>query len=74
MSCQRCGGLAVSEAWYDLRAEASRLELTRCVNCGWVDDPVIRSNRQYPDSPKELAPDNLLFPEVQTGPSPSGLP
>lgn len=53
MCCTRCGGLIVIEAFSDLREEASRAEFqgSRCLNCGSIEDPVIRANRLHPMPP-----------------------
>lgn len=50
MACRRCGGLLVAELFYDLQEEASRMYCrgSRCVNCGCIDDPVVRANRLHP--------------------------
>jgi hypothetical protein len=46
MRCQRCQGLLVSETFGGLNIEANALCLaTRCINCGCVEDVVVRSNR-----------------------------
>ena len=46
MSCQRCHGLLIPENFGELRDELGRICLaTRCVNCGCIDDSVVRANR-----------------------------
>jgi RNase P subunit RPR2 len=46
MSCQRCHGLLIPENSGELRDELGRTCLvTRCVNCGCIDDSVVRANR-----------------------------
>ena len=51
MTCHRCQGLLVNEQFalithYDLRAESGFTGSTlRCINCGYVEDPVVRANR-----------------------------
>jgi hypothetical protein len=46
MQCQRCRGLLVSETFGDLREEAARIcQATRCINCGCMEDSVVRANR-----------------------------
>ena len=46
MLCQRCKGLLIREAFGELRAEIGRMCLTtRCVNCGCIEDSVVRANR-----------------------------
>ena len=49
MLCKRCGGLLI-ENWWDPNncVQPKRLLSTRCVNCGCIDDPVIRANRRHP--------------------------
>lgn len=52
MACRRCGGLVVVETvcdLCDLGEEANRM--SRCVNCGCIEDPVIRANRLHPMPP-----------------------
>lgn len=49
MLCQRCRGLLVREIFCDLRAEtASVCPATRCINCGYIEDSVVRANRLLP--------------------------
>jgi hypothetical protein len=47
MSCDRCGGLMVVETSRYLMDEQSRamIDTTRCLNCGNVEDAIIRANR-----------------------------
>lgn len=46
MVCQRCKGLLVRETFDDLRQEMARdCPSTRCINCGFFEDPVVRANR-----------------------------
>jgi hypothetical protein len=46
MVCQRCRGLLVRETFDDLRQEMARdCPATRCINCGCLEDPVMRANR-----------------------------
>ena len=48
MFCQRCRGLLVLETFGDLRQEtASICPATRCINCGCVEDSVVRANRHH---------------------------
>lgn len=50
MTCHRCHGLLVNDqsaliTRYDLRAESGFIGSTlRCINCGYVEDPVVRAN------------------------------
>jgi RNase P subunit RPR2 len=46
MVCQRCRGLLVCESLYGVRIEANtRNTAIRCINCGCVEDAVVRANR-----------------------------
>ena len=48
MVCQRCRGLMVCETFHDLCIEIdSRYLATRCINCGCVEDAVVRANRVH---------------------------
>ena len=49
MPCARCGGLVI-ENRADFVDDVGQMTLqgTRCVNCGAIDDPVIRANRVRP--------------------------
>jgi hypothetical protein len=57
MLCQRCRGLLVREVFDDFRRETSRLyRATRCINCGYIEDSVVRANRLRPPAPKRSGP------------------
>ncbi len=46
MVCQRCGGLVVCETFDDLGIQTDSLyTATRCINCGYIEDAVVRANR-----------------------------
>lgn len=46
MLCQRCRGLLVRETFGDLNMKTDRLStVTRCINCGCIEDAVARANR-----------------------------
>ena len=46
MVCQRCRGLLVCETFDDLNIETDSLyTATRCINCGCIEDVVVRANR-----------------------------
>lgn len=46
MHCQRRRGLLVPENFCDLSVETNSLRMaTRCINCGCVEDTVVRANR-----------------------------
>lgn len=54
MTCRRCRGLLVKDqsdliTRYDL-SEASGYggPILRCINCGYIEDPVVRANRLRP--------------------------
>jgi hypothetical protein len=46
MLCTRCGGLLMQNWWDSKESVQERMPSTRCVNCGCIDDPVIRANRR----------------------------
>ena len=46
MVCQRCRGLLVCETFDDLSSGTDSLyRATRCLNCGCIEDAVVRANR-----------------------------
>lgn len=46
MICTRCRGLLVHETFGELSVETDRLStVTRCLNCGCIEDAVVRANR-----------------------------
>ena len=46
MVCQRCRGLLVCETFDDLNIKTDSLYIaTRCINCGCIEDAVMRANR-----------------------------
>lgn len=46
MICKRCGGLLVHETFGDVNLETDLVStVTRCINCGYVEDAVVRANR-----------------------------
>jgi hypothetical protein len=46
MVCQRCRGLLVYETFDDLSSGTDSLyRATRCINCGCIEDAVVRANR-----------------------------
>jgi len=46
MVCQRCRGLLVCETFNNLNIETDSLyRATRCINCGCIEDAVVRANR-----------------------------
>ena len=46
MLCTRCGGLLMQNWWDSNESVQERMPSTRCVNCGCIDDPVIRANKR----------------------------
>ncbi len=49
MVCQRCSGLLVRETFDSLSTEAGIMcQVTRCINCGYIEDSVVRANRLHP--------------------------
>ena len=44
MVCQRCRGLLVCEMFNELSSDTGSL-YTRCINCGCIEDAVVRANR-----------------------------
>jgi bacterioferritin-associated ferredoxin len=57
MYCQRCKGLLVRETFDDLREGTGCMGLaTRCINCGYLEDSVMRANRLCPPAAKRAVP------------------
>jgi hypothetical protein len=57
MSCQRCKGLLIRETFGDLRERTvSMSPATRCINCGYIEDSVMRANRLCPPAAKRAVP------------------
>jgi len=57
MFCQRCRGLLVRETFGDLRERKGCMGLaTRCINCGYLEDFVMRANRLCPPPTKRSVP------------------
>jgi len=57
MICHRCRGLLVHEFLGDLREEAGCMTpATRCINCGYIEDSVVRANRLRPPAAKRSVP------------------
>lgn len=48
MTCVRCGGFVIIDryAWPGKEIDSWEVPQAHCVNCGWVEDPVIRANRK----------------------------
>jgi len=48
MVCQRCRGLLVHETFDDLSIGTDSLyNATRCINCGCIEDAIVRANRLH---------------------------
>jgi hypothetical protein len=61
MRCQRCRGLLVRETFGDLREEAGCMcPATRCTNCGYIEDSVVRANRLHPPAAKRSTPRGMV--------------
>ena len=61
MLCQRCKGLLVHETFEDLREKTGRMcQATRCINCGYIEDSVVRANRLHRPPAKRSAPHGLV--------------
>jgi NADH:ubiquinone oxidoreductase subunit B-like Fe-S oxidoreductase len=57
MRCQRCGGLLIRETFDDLNIETHSLySATRCINCGCIEDAVIRTNRFHSSERTRVIP------------------
>ena len=61
MICQRCRGLLVRETFGDLREEAGCMcTATRCINCGYIEDSVVRANRLRLPAAKRAMPRGMV--------------
>ena len=61
MVCQRCRGLLVRETFGDLREEVGcKRPATRCINCGYIEDSVVRANRLHPPAAKRSVPRRMV--------------
>jgi hypothetical protein len=57
MSCQRCKGLLIRETFGDLsEGTVCMSPATRCINCGYIEDSVMRANRLCPPAAKRAVP------------------
>lgn len=54
MSCSRCQGLMVAENLFNPSEGVSHtwVPVTRCLNCGNLEDPLIRLARRLPEQPQ----------------------
>lgn len=55
MVCHRCRGFLVCETFDELRSDTDSV-YTRCINCGCIEDVVVRTNRVCPLLGKQAAP------------------
>lgn len=61
MVCQRCRGLLVRETFDGLSPETDMMCLaTRCINCGCIEDSVVRANRRRPPAAKRAVPRGMV--------------
>lgn len=61
MLCHRCRGLLVFERFSDLREETGCMcTAARCINCGYIEDSVVRSNRLHPPATKRPIPRRMV--------------
>lgn len=61
MICQRCRGLLVYETFDDMRNAAGCMcPTTRCINCGYIEDSVVRANRLRPPMTKRSTPRGIV--------------
>ena len=61
MVCQRCKGLLVHETLNDLGEEAGCMwPATRCINCGYIEDSVVRANRLHHPTGTHSAPRGIV--------------
>ena len=58
MACSRCGGFLVVDEFMDAKEEYSRMwfQGLRCINCGAIDEGLIRANRQGLATPRHIGP------------------
>ena len=62
MSCVRCRGFLVTESHSRLDMRGNWVPpAVRCVNCGYIDDPVFRANRLNFQSGRELDSERAPF-------------
>jgi hypothetical protein len=61
MRCQRCEGLLVYEKFDELRYGTGGLcPATRCINCGCIEDSVVRVNRLHPPMAQRMASHGMV--------------
>ena len=68
MPCARCGGLVIeNRADFVDDVGQRKLQGTRCVNCGAIDDPVIIANRVRPCHVRNDRPRRKVGVQVRMG-------
>jgi RNase P subunit RPR2 len=61
MVCKRCRGLLVRETVGEQNMKTSRISTaTRCINCGCIEDAVVRANRFHPSVKTRENPRRLV--------------
>ena len=59
--CQRCEGLLVYEKFDELKYGTGGLcPATRCINCGCIEDSVVRVNRLHPPMAQRMASHGMV--------------
>ena len=61
--CVRCGGRVVNETFDDEKSTSLWFEGGRCLNCGHIDDPIIRANRLTAPLPQKKHPARMVGAE-----------
>ena len=70
MTCHRCQGFMVSDLVLDLaETQGMWIKIARCMNCGYVMDPVMERNRQQSISTRILAENAVLLPQSSPVPN-----
>jgi len=61
MVCRRCRGLLVRETFSDLNVETNPgCTVTRCINCGCIEDAVVRANRSRRPERRRATPRGMV--------------
>lgn len=50
MECSRCHGMMTVDHYVDIAGSSMLVRTWRCINCGFVVDPLINHNRQLQQS------------------------
>jgi hypothetical protein len=48
MTCPRCAGCLARDWAFDLEEHGNVIELSRCINCGYIEDPVMVAHKAAP--------------------------